>query len=241
MPPIVLELFSGTHSVGKIAKQKKWKVISVDADPTYEPTICCDICKWNHRKLGEIPDFIWASPPCTTYSLAATWVRHRDPQTAEPLSRDAIQADKILKKTMQIIRYFAKLNPDLRFCIENPRGYMRRKPEMQSFERTTTSYNNYDFPLCKPTDFWTNYPLQLMPVKFGGITIGKGDWVKKLREATGNHTATSAMVLGRIPPKLVRRILKQATVGQATVGQATVGQATVGQATVGQATVGQAM
>eukprot|EP01051_Picozoa_sp_SAG22_P005188 SAG22_NODE_301_length_12744_cov_19.648189_6_plen_484_part_00 len=68
----VLELFSGTGSVGKIAEKiRGCQVISVDVHPEtagYYPTVVCDVLKLDYKNLGFIPDLIWASPPCQTYS-----------------------------------------------------------------------------------------------------------------------------------------------------------------------------
>lgn len=208
--PTLLELFSGTHSVGRVAKRRGWRVVSLDNQPDFEPTYCEDILKWDYRALRGKVDFIWASPPCTTYSIAATWYRHRDPETGTPWTRDAKLADRILRRTLEIVRYFLKRNPSLKFCIENPRGYMRKKRELHGLHRATTSYNHYGFPIAKPTDFWTNYTLDLPPPKRGGIAIGRdAGWLRALAEHNGNYD--QATLLGQVPPRLVGRILTQAS------------------------------
>jgi len=63
---LLLELFKGTGSVGKIAKKMKMDIISLDFDEKFEPDILTDILKWNYKTI-PIPDIIWASPPCNTY------------------------------------------------------------------------------------------------------------------------------------------------------------------------------
>ena len=48
------------------------------------------------------------------------------------------------------------------FCIENPRGFLRHRPYMNSdswlqiSDRTTTDYCSHDHDYQKPTDFWTS-------------------------------------------------------------------------------------
>lgn len=206
--PVLLELFSGTHSVGRVARRRGWRVISIDNQPDFDPTYCEDILKWDYKQLRTKIDFVWASPPCTTYSIAATWYRHRDPHTGTPWTREAKEADRILRRTLAIIQHFRSRNPALRFCIENPRGYMRKKREMHGFHRTTTSYNQYGFPIAKPTDFWTNFALELHPPVRGGIAIGRdAGWMRKLAEHNGNYD--QATLLGQVPPRLVGRILTQ--------------------------------
>ena len=65
----LLELFSGTGSVGKPWREKEHEVISVDMDGRYHPTFQEDILKWSYCKC-EVPDVIWASVPCEQYSRA---------------------------------------------------------------------------------------------------------------------------------------------------------------------------
>ena len=57
----LLELFSGTKSVGKVAEQLGYEVTSVDLK---NADINCDIMNWNYTvyESGHF-DVIWASPP----------------------------------------------------------------------------------------------------------------------------------------------------------------------------------
>ena len=209
--PRLVELFRGTGSVGRVATRMGWKVLSVDLDARFGATHSVDVREFPYKTI-PVPDYVWASPPCTTYSLAATWVRHRDPHTAKALSQQAHEADDILRHTLKMIAYWQRRNPRLRVCIENPRGYMRKMPELQHLTRTTTSYNQYGWPIVKPTDFWTNFPLLLHPVhnarsSVGGVGTDPG-WRQRLRDALGT-THAQATLLGQIPPRLVGSILRQ--------------------------------
>ena len=67
----VLTLFSGTHSVGKVASEFGWEEVSLDL---YEPAdIQEDILKWDWRLYPPgYFDIIWASPECKEYSRAKT-------------------------------------------------------------------------------------------------------------------------------------------------------------------------
>ena len=73
----ILELFSGTGSVGKIAKEKGWEVVSVDIRTYHDqepPTHLVDILKFDYKKYKNF-DIIWASPPCTYFSaLIKPWI-----------------------------------------------------------------------------------------------------------------------------------------------------------------------
>lgn len=109
------------------------------------------------------PDVIWASPDCTTFSIAAiSHHRRKNPETGnlDPVSEYAKFCDKVDKHVLQLIR---ELNPKYYF-IENPRGGMRKMEWMQGLPRYTVTYCQYetDKPVSerrmKPTDIWTNHP-----------------------------------------------------------------------------------
>jgi site-specific DNA-cytosine methylase len=162
----ILELFKGTGSVGKIFKD--FNVVSVDLDPIFTPTIETDILKWDYKKFfkdsGFKPDFIWGSPPCNTFSPLAYPLKERDPQTAEPKSERARIGTKILYRTLDIINYVKKnINPNVLFVLENPRGMMRKDAKMKKFILNTTYYCLYGDKRLKPTDFFSNFDLQLKP------------------------------------------------------------------------------
>ena len=50
----VLELFSGTHSVGKVCKEYGWEVVSVDLE---NADINTHILKWDYAKDYKEGDF----------------------------------------------------------------------------------------------------------------------------------------------------------------------------------------
>jgi hypothetical protein len=72
MPRVLLELFSGTGSVGKAFRAAGWHVITVDNDPRWSPDICRDVLELTAADLPQQIDLIWASPVCTEYSKAKT-------------------------------------------------------------------------------------------------------------------------------------------------------------------------
>jgi len=68
----LLELFKGTGSINKVAKRYNYNVVSLDFEEKYKPYILIDILKWDYKKYSQdnkyIPDYIWASPPCESFS-----------------------------------------------------------------------------------------------------------------------------------------------------------------------------
>jgi len=165
-----LELFKGTGSVGKMAKKLGLNDVSLDLEDKYEPDILTDILEWDYKKWAKDnnfkPDFIWASPPCNTYSPLVYPLKERNPQTSVPYSKRAKIGTKILYKTLEIIDYFKSINPKLLFVMENPKGMMRNDKRIKKLTRDTTTYCAYGDFKRKLTDFFNNVPggLQLKEI-----------------------------------------------------------------------------
>ena len=165
----LLELYKGTGSVGKVAKKMGLSVVSLDNVEKYQPDILEDILKWDYKEYSKknnyIPDLIWASVPCETFSLLGNnYAHYREAGTGKALNEKAKTGDKLLKKTIEIINYFKDKNKNLKFVIENPRGFMRFQPILKPYYRTTTIYVLYGDERYKPTDFFSNVDLKLKEV-----------------------------------------------------------------------------
>ena len=157
----VLELFAGTRSIGKAFEAHGHEVFSVEWDRQFENidlyadilTVTADDIR---ARFGK-PDVIWASPDCTTYSIAAiSHHRQQNPETGnlDPVSEYARFCDAVNQHVQQLIR---ELQPRFWF-IENPRGGMRKMEWMQGLPRYTVTYCQYGDTRMKPTDIWTNHP-----------------------------------------------------------------------------------
>ena len=145
----VLELFAGSRSIGKVADSLDYKVFSSDLNNFKNIDYVIDILDFDINKVPFKPDLIWASPPCTSYSIAA--ISHHRPHD-KPLSDFAVKSDLIVKRTLEIIK---ELNPEF-WYIENPRGMLRKQSFMKGIPRTTIWYCTYGDTRAKPTDIWTN-------------------------------------------------------------------------------------
>lgn len=156
----VLELFSGTGSIGDVFKARGHEVYSVDYDPRFNADLCVDIEKLTAKivlkKFGK-PDVIWASPDCTTFSVAGiSHHRKKNENTGQldAFSEYALKCDRV---DLQVVRLIRDLRPRYWF-IENPRGGLRTMDWMQWAPRYTVTYCQYGDSRMKPTDIFTNHP-----------------------------------------------------------------------------------
>ena len=157
---LVLELFAGTRSIGKAFERKGHEVYSVEWNKDF-----ADI-DW-YEDIGKItaqdiierfgkPDVIWASPDCTSYSLAAiSHHRRKEPDgNLAPLTEYAKFCDAVNAHVIELIK---ELNPTY-FFIENPRGGLCNMRFMQGIPKHLVTYCQYGDFRMKPTHIFTNYP-----------------------------------------------------------------------------------
>ena len=156
----VLELFAGTRSIGKAFEAKGHEVYSVEWDKNFEDIdLYDDVLKVTAeqiiRDFGH-PDVIWASPDCTTYSVAAISKHRRKEANGNltPISDYAAYCDTVNTHVVDLIK---ELNPTYYF-IENPVGGLRKMDFMADLPRYTVTYCQYGECRQKPSDIWTNHP-----------------------------------------------------------------------------------
>jgi len=207
-PLRLLELFSGTGSVGKVARQHGFAVTSVDINTKANPTFCANIMNWNYKQFASgYFDMIWASPPCDTFSnLQYCHIgKPSKKNDGQLLTKEMIIANQeavglpILKRTLKIIDYFQPEN----FFVENPLTG-RMKNYMQDFKHTDVCYCMYGFDYKKPTRIWHNNEEYLGE---GYMCNHTG---KHARTIGGRNGVTVNTLNERysIPPKLIESVLR---------------------------------
>jgi len=210
----VLELYSGTGSVGKVCKERGFDVVSVDIDGRADINI--DILKWDYKKAFKVDEFdiIWASPPCHTFSnLRRSWINRKlkvfgdNVVTAEMLDADMIANGlPLLRKAEEIINYF---KPKY-FFIENPasskmKNYLKH---LDSYEVHYCQYSDWGYK--KPTIIWSNKNLYFEPKKCDkktcpNMTNGKHN-VNMSEKYSGGNNKKTLDIKYRIPPKLINEL-----------------------------------
>lgn len=163
----MLELFAGTRSIGKAFEKRGHEVFSIEWNKDFKNIdLYEDISKVTSDQILQLfgrPDVIWASPDCSTFSIAAISHHRRKNKitgSLEPITDYAKFCDMVDQHVIELIN---ELKPRYWF-IENPRGGMRKMSFMQGLPRYTVTYCQYelDKPInerrMKPTDIWTNHP-----------------------------------------------------------------------------------
>ena len=145
----LVEFFSGSGIMSKTFRDARHNTITYDNNHDLNPDICIDFEEINIASLPKA-DVVWASPPCTTYSIAA--ISHHRNMDRSGKTEFAKKSDRMIKLLLQAIQV---INPKY-FFIENPRGMLRKMDFMQELHRKTITYCQYGDSRMKPTDIWTN-------------------------------------------------------------------------------------
>ena len=204
----LLELFSGTGSVGRVAREDLgYEVVSLDLSGA---TINCDIRAWDYASAFEVGHFdvVWASPPCETFSKARFKNIGRHGITRESLdARMLAEGVPLLRRAETIIDHFRPAY----YFLENPdtgcmKDFVHDRPSI------VVDYCRYGFPYRKRTRIWTNR-VGLKPLlcdrRCGSFINGR-----HLETAIGGNGRQPGRGSGKdrtarhsLPPRLVRALL----------------------------------
>ena len=199
----LLELFAGSRSVGKQAEKLGYEVFSSDLISFEGIHYPISILDFDVKKVPFKPDVIWASPPCTGFSVAAIGHHWSGGKGAYiPKTETAKLGIELVKKTIEIIEYF---QPKYWF-MENPRGVLRKLDVVKDLPRKSVTYCQYGDERMKPTDIWTNSDVWVpRPMCKNGdpchVAAPRGS-------RTGTQGRSNAYERSKIPDELCQEILK---------------------------------
>jgi hypothetical protein len=151
---IVYDFYSGTGSSTQAFKDAGHTVIKIELDEYFEAderdilTLTADILI---SKYGQ-PHFIWASPPCTSFSVAS--IGHHWTEDKKPKTTQALESLELVEFTLNLIK---ALKPAA-WLMENPRGMLRKQEIMKGLTHRQITYCSYGDTRMKPTDLWGDVP-----------------------------------------------------------------------------------
>tara|TARA_B110000003_G_C16590202_1_gene511499 strand:+ start:24 stop:650 length:627 start_codon:yes stop_codon:yes gene_type:complete len=203
----ILELFAGSRSVGKVAEKLGHDVFSIDINDFDGIDLVKDILDLKITDIPFFPDMIWASPPCTYFSVAS--IGHHWNENHTPKTKEAVLGMDVLNKTLLIFKWFE----NAKFFMENPVGKMRRK--VNGIDRATVTYCSYGDKRMKPTDIWSNHIYDIFNLKgwkpkpkcFAGNIKCKHEAAPR-GSKTGTQGLKNNYERSKIPEKLIYDIIK---------------------------------
>jgi hypothetical protein len=194
--PHLLELFSGTGSIGRGFRAKGWQVTSVDLEAKFNPTILCDVLELQLEQVlehGNV-DLLWASPPCTHYSCARTKAK---------TPRDLDGSDALVQKVLDLADSLCCY-----YLMENPHsGLLKTRPVVQGLHMEVLDYCRYGTQYRKRTAIWTNSSYEPgRPLCFKDCAASDGRKHTRRAQRAGHGYQHTLEELYAIPPELCDEI-----------------------------------
>ena len=209
----VIDLFAGTgSSTVAFDENPGWTVHHVELDEAFPADLHADVLDLEVSDLldltgGVRPTMVWASPPCTAFSVAS--IGHHWTGGARayvPKTEAASHNQELVSHTLRLI---AGLAPRW-WVMENPRGVLRKLPVVKGLPRVTVTYCQYGDSRMKPTDLWGRFPDGWQPRPM--CKNGDPCHIAAPRGAkTGTQGLKGAVERSMVPYELGRSLLGAAT------------------------------
>jgi len=230
-----LELFSGTHSFGKVTSKKNYNVISLDkymdgtcpwTDYKNNNHIKEDILTFNYKQYDKnYFDLITASPVCTYWSrLRNCWIGRKCEKihSTDIITKQILENEINTKGKPQVDKIFEILNyfKPKKYIIENPTTGLMKKYITEKYMK----YNIfYDVDYCKYSEygyrktsrFYTNIK-DFVPKKCNNdcnnLILHNNNSVHRLHFGASRPGCvgggSNRLLRYRIPEKLIQDLLK---------------------------------
>ena len=194
-PRRILELFSGTGSVGKTFKAHGWEVVSLDITDQggYTPTHMVDILSWDFIEAypSRYFEVVWASPPCEHYSIA---------RTTALTPRNLPYYDSLVAKSLDIIKHF---RPKYYFIETPASGLLRTRSVIKGERWLDVDYCMYGSEYRKRTRIWGVFPSAWTPADCWSC-VASGS--RKHKSTAQRGSGWSLNQLHHIPQALVEEL-----------------------------------
>ena len=156
---VMVDLCSGLGGASEWMYRRLWKVYRYDNDEQFKnipETNIVDIMELERDDFPEHVDFVWSSPPCRAFSIAAC-SRHWFPyeEGGGPRSDLARESIELVAHVEKLVK---EINPTFHL-MENPRGMMRKKIRMPDYSFPQACFGTVG---QKYTDFWGNLPWEFV-------------------------------------------------------------------------------
>jgi len=158
----MLEFFAGEATVSEAFNRHSFRTRSIDNDPNSRATDRVDFMNLKWENVGTLPDVIWISTPCFTYSYLGAG-KHRCPKEDQfARTPQAHQQDKYLARILWFLTWVISKKDHMIVVFENPVGLLSEMPMMRqiiqklSMRRVKVHYCAFGRKDKKPTNLWTN-------------------------------------------------------------------------------------
>lgn len=207
----MLDLYAGTGSSTQAFADAGWRVVRVELHPRHEAEYRYDVGLLTVADLrqmcGGTPDFVWASPPCTAFSIASIGTHWTGGHRAYiPKTLRAKNSIALVQHTVGLLQELGARY----WLMENPLGILRKLPVVAGLTRWTTTYCQYGDERQKRTDLWGVMPAGWTPkppCKPGSSCHDAAPRGSK----TGTQGRKGAVNRSRVPYGLSRAILAAIT------------------------------